>query len=226
MSTIYIAGPMSNLPGWNHDAFHAEAKKWRDLGYEVLNPAENFDGDTSRPHSDYLRASLAQVLACDEVVALPGWEKSTGAVTEILVAYATGKRVSVSKPPPDSSFHRYDGNAHEHDALLAYRDGILPIAFRTMLDYREDITAEAGHIVSSTRGGDYGHPLDDFTRIAGLWKAYLGFDEIEPEDVAQMMILLKSARARHGRKRDSLVDQAGYAKTSQMITEERKRRGN
>lgn len=44
---VYIAGPMTGLPEYNFPAFHAAAKAWRDAGWEVLNPAEAFDGDTT-----------------------------------------------------------------------------------------------------------------------------------------------------------------------------------
>lgn len=90
------------------------------------------------------------------------------------------------------------------------------------------ILAEADSIVSGDRQGTYGSPEDCFGLIADLWNAWLGFGtitvkqvvQIEPlsaSDVAVMMMLLKTARAKPAVlaaqpiKRDTLVDLAGYS---------------
>lgn len=78
------------------------------------------------------------------------------------------------------------------------------------------ILEEAATLVAGPRQGDYGHPRDNFTRIASLWSAYLKHG-VSPEDVCVMMMLLKIARGLH--KRDSLVDVAGYARCIEMIDE-------
>lgn len=64
---IYIAGPMTGLPGLNFDAFNAKAAELRARGWHVENPAEHGiqEGAT---WSDYLRhdmASLATALAAN-----------------------------------------------------------------------------------------------------------------------------------------------------------------
>ena len=83
---VYIAGPMTGLPEYNYPAFHAAAAHARTLGYEVINPADNFDGDTTLPWATYLRQALRQVLDADAIVVLPGWESSKGAQLETHVA--------------------------------------------------------------------------------------------------------------------------------------------
>ena len=75
---------------------------------------------------------------------------------------------------------------------------------------QDSITEEAAAIVSGERASDYGDVNASFARIAALWSAYTGAT-ISPWDVAQMMILLKVSRAKTSRKRDTLVDIAGYA---------------
>jgi hypothetical protein len=40
---------------------------------------------------------------------------------------------------------------------------------------------------------------------------------IEPHDVAQMMVLLKIARATYGDSRDNFVDEAGYSAIGAML---------
>jgi hypothetical protein len=85
---VYLAGPMTGLPGYNYPAFRAAAGRWRNAGYRVECPAENFDGDLTRPYHEYIRAALVQVLASDAIALLPGWERSRGARIEVRMGVA------------------------------------------------------------------------------------------------------------------------------------------
>jgi hypothetical protein len=80
---------MSNLPDNNFPSFMEAAKRLRDGGYYVINPAEMND---SRPLAweDYLRADLQLLFHCDGIALLPGWEKSRGAKLELAVAIQLG----------------------------------------------------------------------------------------------------------------------------------------
>lgn len=71
------------------------------------------------------------------------------------------------------------------------------------------MTQEAKDIVGGDRQKDYGDINESFTRIAGLWSAYLG-RHVDKYDVAKMMMLLKISRAKNGNHRDSYVDIVGY----------------
>lgn len=86
MSRLYIAGPMTGLPEFNYPAFHAAAAAWRALGWEVMNPAENFGGSMGMPYPDYIRNDLADLMSSTAVAFLPGWEASKGAKLERHVA--------------------------------------------------------------------------------------------------------------------------------------------
>lgn len=80
-----------------------------------------------------------------------------------------------------------------------------------------DMLTEAAKIVGGDRNNTHGDKEDSFAAIARLWNAY--FDSrrerdplVSAYDVAQMMVLLKMARAEWGTPvRDHFVDQAGYA---------------
>lgn len=94
MSTVvYVAGPMSGKEDYNYAAFHAAEEQLRDEGYEVNNPARNFDGDTSLPYTTYIEQAIRDVLASDWIFCLPGWRQSVGARTEVHVAATLGKPV-------------------------------------------------------------------------------------------------------------------------------------
>ena len=80
---IYLAGPMRGYPDFNYPAFHEAAKVLRDMGYDVFNPAEAFDGDQSLPPSTYLRHDFEEIVQRSEaMVMLPGWQESAFALHE------------------------------------------------------------------------------------------------------------------------------------------------
>lgn len=82
---------------------------------------------------------------------------------------------------------------------------------------QETALEEAGRLVDGPRQQAYGHPIENFRVIAGVWSALLGH-EIPVWAVPRMMIGLKLARDFSGtRKRDNVVDVAGYARTAEMV---------
>lgn len=93
MKRIYLSGPMSDLPDNNYPAFHAAAAHLRAEGHHVENPAEN---PPQESWAAYMRVALTQMLTCDEVYLLPGWEKSSGAVWEASIAHGLGMLVKVA----------------------------------------------------------------------------------------------------------------------------------
>lgn len=87
MTRIYIAGPMTGVEGLNHAAFHAEAARLRDLGHEVVNPAE-INPNPDAEWTECMRADIAQLVTCDAIALLPGWGNSRGARLEHYIANA------------------------------------------------------------------------------------------------------------------------------------------
>lgn len=75
--------------------------------------------------------------------------------------------------------------------------------------YDTTIFEEAEAIVGGDRENTYGPPERNLGRIARAWGAYLE-TTLDVRDVAWMMVMMKASRDRHSRKRDNLVDGAGY----------------
>jgi hypothetical protein len=90
---IYVAGPMTGLPDFNYPAFRAAAAQLRALGYDVEDPSTN-ENPTPGDYHGWLRAGLAQLIRCDGVALLDGWEASGGARLEVNVGATLGMRVA------------------------------------------------------------------------------------------------------------------------------------
>lgn len=82
--------------------------------------------------------------------------------------------------------------------------------------HRSDILDTANKIINGKRQDAYGKAEDSFALIAEFWSVWLRgrgllLKDLRPYDVAQMMSLLKKARAIHDPTHvDSAVDDAGY----------------
>lgn len=178
---VYLAGPMRGHEDYNYPAFHKAAAQLREFGYEVLNPAEFFDGDQSLGVDEYLRYDIEQVLTVDGMYVLPGWQESAGARLEVAVARAI--EIPVYEYPTGHLVKVVD----------------LPIEL------------EAATHVYGERQASYGHPATDFERTGRIWGAILGIDDVPPHLVALCMAGLKISREVNEPKRDNMVDLIGYA---------------
>jgi hypothetical protein len=86
---LYLAGPMTGYQDFNKPAFHAEAARLRGLGFEIVNPAELNEGSDG----DWLacmRVDIPELIICDGVALLDGWEQSEGASLERDIAHRLG----------------------------------------------------------------------------------------------------------------------------------------
>lgn len=201
---IYLAGPMTGYAGHNFPAFHAAAKRLSALGWEVINPADNFGGRTDLPRASYLRADLVLLAQCGALALLSGWRDSLGAKLEYLIAHELAMPVL--------------------DAQTLKPIEVLPEAAVVLnaSGDSESVLDEAKRITATTRHGDYGHPADDFARTARMWSGILANklrdgEQVTAMDVPLCMIAVKLARQAHRHKRDNLVDIAGYARTAAMV---------
>lgn len=89
---LYIAGPMTGIPDFNYPAFRKATVELTALGHQTENPADNDDG-TQETWADYMRLAIPQMLRCDGIALLDGWESSKGALLEVHVATAIGMDV-------------------------------------------------------------------------------------------------------------------------------------
>lgn len=81
---------MSGLPDFNYPEFNALAASLREEGMKVENPAENPVCET---WEDYMKQAITQLMKCNAIVMLEGWEKSRGANIEFDLALKLGMLV-------------------------------------------------------------------------------------------------------------------------------------
>tara|TARA_Y100000361_G_scaffold152197_1_gene171120 strand:- start:939 stop:1220 length:282 start_codon:yes stop_codon:yes gene_type:complete len=85
----------------------------------------------------------------------------------------------------------------------------------------QSILVEAARLVDGDRNADYGHPADDFNRIATIWSALLENKlntDLTSTEVGAMMIALKLSRTAFKNKRDNWIDIAGYAHCADLCS--------
>lgn len=82
---VYIAGAITNNPTFK-EQFEAAEERLKTDGHEVINPAKN-QGYTYR---EYINIGLFELMHCEAIYMLSGWEKSTGARLEHEYAKAVG----------------------------------------------------------------------------------------------------------------------------------------
>lgn len=87
---LYLSGPMSGYPHCNYPLFNGTANQLRNVGYEVVNPAEDAHGPSYR---ELLKGDILELLECDGVATLDGWWESTGARLEVQIAGTLQKPV-------------------------------------------------------------------------------------------------------------------------------------
>jgi hypothetical protein len=91
---LYLAGPMTGHPENNYPAFNAAARRLRDAGFVVLNPAETILPPLANPGwGDWMRAGITQLLTADAVALMPASGGSRGARLEVHIAHELGMPV-------------------------------------------------------------------------------------------------------------------------------------
>jgi hypothetical protein len=219
-SRVYVAGPMTGRFQYNAEVFAAAAAQLTAEGHEVVTPFEcnsivwrrhfGRDFDPTIDRCDYGDPILAEMLvedlralaAADAVAVLPEWEKSKGARAEVLYASMLGKRVVSAI-----------GGADVSTEVI------------TTIVRDDSVALEADSLVHGDRHADYGHPVEDYTRVGRIWAAILSghlgipMGDLDPRICALMMVGIKISREAQKSKRDNRVDMAGYSEVMEMIAQ-------
>ena len=85
---IYIAGAITNNPNYI-EQFAAAEEKLKAEGHAVINPCKN----SGFEYSEYIDMGLCELMRCDAIYLLKGYENSQGAKLELFYAVTTGKAI-------------------------------------------------------------------------------------------------------------------------------------
>jgi hypothetical protein len=197
--TVYICGPMSGIDDLNHPAFFEAESRLKERGYTTINPARMDEELGLDPHQGVMEPEFLKDAARRDLEAVI----ASGGIV-LLPEWEKSKGAKA-------------------ELAVAQWLGKKIYLYPSMVEYgKESILDTAKRLTSSDRQKDYGHPKDNFRRIADLWNSYLinrknPETEISTEDVAWMMVLLKIGRDLNKPTLDNLVDSVGYIRTLAMI---------
>lgn len=125
LHTAYITGPMRGYPELNYPAFNDAAKDWRNKGYHIFNPAENYDGRSDLSLIDYMRRDLPQVMDADFLILLKGYEQSECGMLEVHLAQVLRK--PMIRHPVDPR------DIPDEETLQSFRDLFPTVPFKHLL---------------------------------------------------------------------------------------------
>ncbi len=89
---IYIAGSITDNPDYEKQFKQAE-KKLISEGHAVINPVKNLGFN----YREYIDMGLCELMRCDAIYLLPGWEKSPGANLELRYAEVVGLQIFMGR---------------------------------------------------------------------------------------------------------------------------------
>lgn len=89
VTKLFVSGPMTGLPGYNLPRFREATVELESVGFEVVNPGRRgvIDG---YEWSDYMRSAIRDLVDCDGVALLDGWQRSCGSQMEVGIADQLG----------------------------------------------------------------------------------------------------------------------------------------
>lgn len=221
MTIWYISGPMRAKPEFNHPQFgeveRALAAKVP-VNDQIINPAHNFNGDTTRLTTEYLNVDLRQVLEADVIVLLPEWHTSEGASREVQVATWAGKKFWLAE-----KYGNISDMADWHWTFTQLTEPPTP-----PMSLREQSLRRSIQYITGDRNNQYGPPTQDFRRTADAMSAYgyrhtnlpldappcsaCGARRVKAHDIAIAVDCVKTSRIMWSpKKADHWDDKQGYS---------------
>lgn len=84
---VYLLGPMTGYPDFNRPTFRAAKADLESLEFSVVCPDELDSSDPAGGNqwADYMKRDLPYLFGVDVGIALPNWEDSDGACTEVFL---------------------------------------------------------------------------------------------------------------------------------------------
>lgn len=93
MKRVYISGPISGRDiAEQKEAFKAVERELAEMGLHPVNPFENGLPDEAS-WEEQMRKDLTDLMQCDYIYMMRGWEMSRGATLEHLAATMVGIKV-------------------------------------------------------------------------------------------------------------------------------------
>jgi nucleoside 2-deoxyribosyltransferase len=195
----YLAGPMNGYEEYNFPAFFKAEEHLKQLGFDVINPARIDQEELGfNPKIDTADAAFLNEAAKRDL---------NGVIESDCLILLQGWEKSKG--------------ANAEIGVAKWLNKPIYLYPSLCLLSEESVLDKAKRITTIDRQKDYGHPSENFLRIANLWNSYLKNrkedGDISVEDVAWMMVLFKIARDQNKPTHDNLVDAIGYTRTLAMI---------
>lgn len=103
-------------------AFSAACEELEEDGHDAVNPLDICARANAKSWSACMKVCLKELLRCEMVLVLPGWEKSKGCALEIIVASSCGIHVVKVKKKTKPLKHKApDGKKNKSGEKLAKR---------------------------------------------------------------------------------------------------------
>lgn len=217
---IYLTGPMTGYADNNHPEFNRVAAILEAAGHVVFNPADNFAVERTR--RDYMTIDVPAVCAADAVVVMKGWSESGGSNIEILTAWYC--EVPVFSYQDKEAALPVDADPKDRFTLVPLESRPSRLPYSLEEEDRRPINIIAEDLINGARRSAYGHPAEDYARVAGMVNAAFAHklkpgESFSAKDMPIFIMFMKISREINFPKRDNRIDGAGYWGVLDMIHE-------
>lgn len=94
---VYISGAITGLDIQEREGVFEEVEGWiKTFGLDCFNPFKNgYSQDSSVTREQHIKIDLVNLLECDTILFLPGWENSRGCLLEMNIAEQIGMPIFI-----------------------------------------------------------------------------------------------------------------------------------